>query len=299
MEIRNLLTFIQVAELNSFTKAGSALGYSQSTVSFQIKQLETELDCMLFERINHTLTLTDKGAELLEYAHQICRLTDEYRQCRQSSRDIRGSVHVVTSDSIVETMIRRSYIEFSGLYPGISLRFSTAGTGDMLEMLGRNEADICLTLDQHVYNRDYVIVREQRMGVHFVAGSGSPFASRAEISIHELPDLPFYLTEKGMGYRKVLDELLEKKSVEIRPVLELSRTDLITELLEQNNAVSFLPDFVTEQKVRAGKITRLNVPGAEADIWKQMIHHKNKWISNALEAFISYAATHDFVSENS
>ena len=68
MEIRNLMSFIQVAELNSFTKAADVLGYSQSTVSFQIKQLETELDCLLFERINHTITLTERGKELLSYA---------------------------------------------------------------------------------------------------------------------------------------------------------------------------------------------------------------------------------------
>ena len=68
MEIRNLLTFVHVAELNSFTKAANVLGYSQSTVSFQIKQLETELGCLLFERINHTLILTDKGRELLNCA---------------------------------------------------------------------------------------------------------------------------------------------------------------------------------------------------------------------------------------
>lgn len=47
MDIKNLITFIHVAELNSFTKAGELLGYSQSTVSFQIKQLEEELDAQL------------------------------------------------------------------------------------------------------------------------------------------------------------------------------------------------------------------------------------------------------------
>ena len=66
MEIRNLLTFVTVAELNSFTRAAQALDYAQSTVSFQIKQLESELDCLLFERINHTLSLTDRGREALE-----------------------------------------------------------------------------------------------------------------------------------------------------------------------------------------------------------------------------------------
>ena len=44
LDIKNLNTFILVAELNSFTKAAEKLGYSQSTISFQIKQLERELN---------------------------------------------------------------------------------------------------------------------------------------------------------------------------------------------------------------------------------------------------------------
>ena len=39
MDIKNLTTFIHVAELGSFTKAAEVLGFSQSTVSFQIKQI--------------------------------------------------------------------------------------------------------------------------------------------------------------------------------------------------------------------------------------------------------------------
>ena len=44
MELKNLITFIHVAELCSFTKASERLGFSQSTVSFQIRQLEEELN---------------------------------------------------------------------------------------------------------------------------------------------------------------------------------------------------------------------------------------------------------------
>ena len=51
MDIRNLITFMQVAELGNFTKAARQLGYSQSTVSFQIRQLEEELKVSLFDRI--------------------------------------------------------------------------------------------------------------------------------------------------------------------------------------------------------------------------------------------------------
>ena len=44
MQLRNLISFIHVAELGSFTKAAQQLGYSQSTISFQIRQLEEELE---------------------------------------------------------------------------------------------------------------------------------------------------------------------------------------------------------------------------------------------------------------
>lgn len=50
MDMKQLKTFLYVAELNSFTQAADKLGYSQSTVSFQIRRLEEELDCTLFEK---------------------------------------------------------------------------------------------------------------------------------------------------------------------------------------------------------------------------------------------------------
>lgn len=65
MDIKNLETFVMVNELKSFTQAAQRLGFTQSTVSFQIKQLENELGIPLFERISHTVTLTNEGQKLL------------------------------------------------------------------------------------------------------------------------------------------------------------------------------------------------------------------------------------------
>ena len=56
INLKQLEAFTVTAEFSSFTKAAEQLGYSQSTVSFQIKQLEDELGCLLFERIKHTVT---------------------------------------------------------------------------------------------------------------------------------------------------------------------------------------------------------------------------------------------------
>ena len=57
MEIRNLITFVRIAEVKNFSKAAEQLGYSQSAVTMQIKQLETELHAQLFERIGKRVKL--------------------------------------------------------------------------------------------------------------------------------------------------------------------------------------------------------------------------------------------------
>ena len=90
MDMKNINTFIYTAELGSFTKAAELLGYSQSTVSFQIRQLEEELGTVLFERINRTVTLTDRGKEILRYAHRMKQLAGEMQEMVQPKQEVRG-----------------------------------------------------------------------------------------------------------------------------------------------------------------------------------------------------------------
>lgn len=294
MELRNLITFIHVAELGSFTKAAEQLDYSQSTVSFQIKQLEDELGCLLFERINHTITLTERGRELVSYAHQVRALTDDFKESLMRDEDIRGHVHIVTPDSVCEEMIYSYYIDFHNQYPNVSIRFTTADTSVMFDMLDHNEADAIITLDSHSYRKDYVIAKEQPLSMHFVTNAKSKYAGKQGLKMQDIASEPFILTEYGQGYRRVFDKELAKKSIDITPVLEIGRTDIITHVLEGSDMISYLPDFVTDEQVRAGKLCYLDVCDMNLEIWKQLIYHKNKWMSKSLKTFIEYVKEHEF-----
>ncbi len=294
MELRNLITFIHVAELGSFTRAAEQLGYSQSTVSFQIKQLEDELGCLLFERINHTITLTERGHELVSYAHRVRELTEEFKQSLAADEKLEGQIHIVTPDSVCEEMIYSHYVDFHTRYPSVSIKFTTADTTVMFDMLDHNEADVIITLDAHNYDKDYVIAKEQQLSMHFVASSASRFNSKKDLKISDIINEPFILTEHGQGYRRVFDRELAKRSLEITPVLEIGRTDIITSVLAQSDMISFLPDFVTRELVDSGELCYLDVRDMKVEIWKQLIYHKNKWMSKTLKTFINYVKTHEF-----
>lgn len=294
MEIRNLITFAHVAELNSFTKAARELGYSQSTVSFQIKQLESELGCLLFERINRTVSLTEKGRELLAYAQKISIMTEEFNESMNATGEPQAYVRVVTPDSVCEDMMNANYIDFHSKYPNIFLKFTTADTGKMFELLDRNEADLMLTLDTHIYQSDYVIAKEEPVKMNFVTGKNSPYCREGKLRLADITNFPFILTEKDTGYRRSLDAALAKQSLEIVPVLEIGRTDIITSILERGTGVSFLPDFVTKKKIEEGKLVTLDVADAEFNIWKQLIYHRKKWISKGLSQLIDYIKANEF-----
>ncbi len=299
MDLKNLTTFIHVAELNSFSKAALALGYSQSTVSFQIRQLETELNAQLFERIHHTVALTEKGREVLNYAHRIRRMTMELTETMEGQQDLKGHIRLAMADSLCDSLFDSSFPDFCRQHPGLTLKIIAAGTGEMFRLMNHNEADAILTLDSHIYDREYVIFREETVKMHFIASAFSPLAKRPSLSVAELLSWPFLLTEKGMSYRRLLDEGLAERSLEVTPVLEMGSARLICSLIGEGAGISFLPDYVTEQDVQAGAIVRLNVRDFEVEIWKQLLYHRDKWVSPQLDAVLEYCAKREFLLKTS
>ena len=169
----------------------------------------------------------------------------------------------------------------------------------MFRLLNHNEVDAVLTLDSHIYDTEYVIAKEQKVGMHFVAAADTPLCRAKIHSVRDLIQHPFILTEKGMSYRRLLDERLAAMSLEIQPVLEIGNTHLICALVEQGAGISFLPDYVTAREIEAGKMVYLPVQDFEVEIWKQLLYHRDKWVSPQLEAVLEYCANSVFASDES
>ena len=141
-------------------------------------------------------------------------------------------------------------------------------------------------MDSHNYDTDHIIAAEEKIGVHFAVPAAHPLAAKQQLCLEDLKGQDFLLTEKGMSYRRLLDEWLARSSIELEPVLELGQADLLLELTEQGQGISFLPDYVTAEAVRRGTVKLLELEDFRPDLWKQLLYHRDKWLSPAMQAVI-------------
>lgn len=286
MDIKNLETFLMVAELKSFTQAAQKLGFTQSTVSFQIKQLEDELQAQLFERINRTVTLTNEGEKLLPICHEIIKLEAEAHHISGDSDEPAGIVRIAIAESLSNWQFSKRFREFHNKYPGIRLKVIAASTDDMFQMLDQNQVDLVYTLDREICDHRYKIAFEAPVAIYFAAKKGYERKKKGNMVLEDLLEEPLILTEKDMSYRAVLDEVLARRGKESRPVMEVGDTHLICELLRQGIGISFLPEFVIEQDRAAGRLEIIEIEDFQLTICRQLIHHRNKWISPELQCVI-------------
>lgn len=105
MNTKSLVTFKTILEMGSFQKAADKLGYTQSTVTFQIKQLEEELALKLFEKIGRRMELTQAGKDIMPYVDMILQGAEQINNYGKSLSEITGSLKLAISDSMQHFII--------------------------------------------------------------------------------------------------------------------------------------------------------------------------------------------------
>lgn len=286
MEIRNLITFVRIAEVQNFSKSAQQLGYSQSAVTMQIKQLEEELHTPLFERIGKRVKLTQAGERLMPHALEILNAVGKAESIVREPEEIMGRLRIGTCESYVTSVLPPIIMEFNELYPLVEVSTHTAFVSDLFDMLRQNDIDLIYFLDQKVYFPEWVRIFEQPEKVYFTASADSPLAGETNISLERLLKEPLYLTEKGISYRFAMEQILAEKGFSLHPVLEVGNTDVITRFLLKNKGISFLPEYVIRDYVADGQLVILDTECPEIYMWSQLVYHRNKYVTPQMERFI-------------
>ena len=287
VELRTINTFLHIAELHSFSRAARELGYSQSAVSAQVAQLEAELETPLFDRVGKTVRLTDAGQTFLTYARSLLATAEQAKAALQPARQVSGTLRVALADSVCSTFLPDLLQRYHALCPQVELVLRTATDDEMLQMLGSNQIDLAYTLDKPLLQPSFVLAVDEPEPICVVAPAGHPLAGQAEVTLQELAGQEFLLTERGMSYRDALDQCMAAQGLAIKPFLELGSASLLCQMVEHGMGLSFLPEYIVQNALAAGTLSRLNVPACRVEMRRQLFYHKDKWLTPQMKAFIT------------
>ena len=289
MEIRQLQTFVQAAQLESFSKTAEMLGYSQSAITVQMRLLETELNTRLFDRMGKRVVLTPQGREFLKSANKILYEVNKASKSMNEDRELTNPLHVGTIESLCTAKFPRLLSEFHSLHPRVNLQITVDSPEKLIRMMEHNELDLIYILDTPRWDESWVKVMELAEPVVFVASAASRFAGKERLVLDDILQEPFFLTEKHANYRQALDQQLALRRQSISPVLEISDTEFIIRMLELNQGLSFLPYFAVEQDIYKHRIITLDVKDVHISMYRQIFYHKNKFRTREMEEFIRLA----------
>ncbi|WP_313133505.1 LysR family transcriptional regulator [Anaerocolumna sp.] len=287
MELRNIATFLRVAATQNFSKAAEQLGYTQSTITIQMQQLEKELGTQLFERIGKQVNLTEQGEAFIFHANEIMRVTNTAKTFASDADVPTGLLRIGSVESLCTAILPELLLQFHRICPQVETIIRTATTEELIDMVKCNDIDLFFTLDQKVYGSEWVRAVQQEEDIVFVTASSHSFANKKKIDLRKIIKEPFILTEKGGSYRYELETLLAAQEMEIRPVLEIGNTETIIHLIEEGMGVSFLPLFSVEKAIKQGTLSRIQTDIPTIQMCSQLLYHKNKWVTPQMQTFVT------------
>jgi len=263
LDLRQLKTFITIADKGSFRRASETLYVAQPALSRQIRMLEDALDVEVFVRLGRGVQLTTAGELLYQRARA---LLQEAEQLQADVSAVAGSVtgHVTlgllptVSHGLATAIIK----EFYRHYPRVTLGLRSAMSGTLQQMVSQQKLDIAITDDQKK-NRHlrYLPLVEERFAL--IAPPDSDLAKREAVDLDEVLRLPLILPEEKHGVRARMEKEAMARGQKINMAFEVSAWPLMAHMVNQNLGYTILSSVSVEEMVVRGEVAVVPIIGPE------------------------------------
>ena len=251
MDLKQIRTFIYVANLRSFSKAARALNIAQPAVSRHVQSLEEELRTQLLFRTARGVVLTEAGATLLTMGGNLLDDAERLREAvARAPEKATGQVIVGLPPSLSPILAASLIDECRRLAPDVTLHIME-GLSIFLEewlSLGRIDMAVLTDLGEHPTINRKLLVSEEMV---LVGGASTVEASPEPVSVLQIASLQLIITH---GFRGLIDRLVGEAGLQLTYALELDSIGLIKEMLARGTFATILPYALVQQEAFAGKL---------------------------------------------
>ena len=290
MEFRQLRTFCISAQTLNFTKAALQLGYVQSNITSQMRQLEEELNVKLFERFGRRLELTNEGKSFLKNAQNIVQLCQRSKE-ELAPESFRGIFNIGAAESLCVHRLPKLLGEYRKQYPNVEIRVQTEDCNKLLDLIRSNTIDVAMALTNKIDQIDMEskILFDEQMIV--VASPLHALAHKKFIDPKDLSGQCLIISPEGCGYRPLILAMLQQYAIKPSALMELSSAGARKECAIIGLGITILPRIIAENELQQRTLLQLDWRGPSFDVKTHIIWHKEKWLSPTIKAFLELCNT--------
>lgn len=280
--LRQLRVFIEVARLQSFSRAGDQVGLTQSAVSRCVRELESEIGLKLVDRTTREVQLTDVGGNLVgSVSRLLSDLDDALREIRDLGEQRRGRVVVAASPTVACRLMPVVIAACVREFPMISMSLRDEVQSDVVRKVKSGEVDFGVAIGPYASDELHSeVVMTDSFCV--VMRTDHPLASRREVPWKALAGKRLVLLDSASGSRPIIDSVLREHDITVDVVQELGHPATVFGLLEAGVGISILPWLALPLPANSSLVALPLVPRTERTV--ELIRRRERSLSPAAES---------------
>ncbi|MBC8589860.1 selenium metabolism-associated LysR family transcriptional regulator [Wansuia hejianensis] len=290
MEFNQLESFLSVVKYKSFSKAAKELYLTQPTISNNIQNLEKELKTTLLDRKSKTISLTDSGKILYEYAMELINIREQAKFSIIEHWDkIEGKIEIDAS-SIPEQYILPYIIrDFRKKYPKVSFSVNHKNSKDIIDDIVKGRQNFGI-VGAKCSSRmlKYIDFYEDELIFAVPNNDNYPMSTDQPLDIDVLFSEKFIFRKEGSGTRLFIEQCLCNKDIsldDLNIAYSIESNEMIKKMIELELGVSFMSKVSIKNEIDLGLIKPFKIKDLSLKRNFYFVYCKNRTLPPIVETF--------------
>ena len=250
--LRQLRAFCRAARLGSITKAAESLGISQPAVSLHVRELENELEAILFDRSGPRISLTFAGKCLYEFAEPLVKGMDSLSVNFMQMLDdqITGHVYIAASHTGVSFVLPPYFKRFRDRYPGVTLSVRSCQGYDGVKLLLSDDVEFAFGVGDAYAQDELDFHHVATFKMVLIGATDHPLASRESVSPQEAAAWPAIVPTPGSYGRQYADTASRQFGIDVKVAIEVGGWDAIKHYVGSGLGIAIVPSLCISETDR-------------------------------------------------
>lgn len=282
--LRQLDVFLATAFHENLTRAAESLSMSQSAASSALRDLESQFDVQLFDRVGKRLQLNELGQTIRPRAHSLIEQARNLEKALSQHQEI-GHLKVGATLSIGNYLAVEIMARYMVEQPGARVELEVANTSTIARKVANFELDIGL-IEGEVYHPELDMQHWRDDELVVFCAPDHPWAGKPWLTDAELLEAEWIVREPGSGTRQHFEWAMHGLLPELIIKLELQHTEAIKRAVEAGLGIGCLSAITLGDAFRRGSLVPLPVPHRDFRRAFYVVLQKNKFRSAGIERWI-------------